>query len=83
MGTYLEKDDDEHNNHGGKQLGNIWRVLTVEGLLKCVHLVLLGQHEVEERNDAAFKFSALISPDRNWRETLPKDAFADVCGDEK
>ena len=82
-GTYLEVDDDEDNDNRGNQVADIGRVLTVEGLLKSKDLVGLGEEEVEESDDGAFKLDTVLGLDRDGRERLPQDGLADVGGDEE
>ena len=38
---------------------------------------------MEGSDDAALKFSSLVSSDGNWGEALPEDRLANVGGDEK
>lgn len=79
----LEVDDNEGHDNGSQQVGNVGRVLSPEGLLKGVKLVLLGEQEMEQSNDSAFKLSTLLSTDGHGGERFPKDNLADVSGDEK
>ena len=61
--TYLEVDDDQDDNDGGYQVGNVRRILPIEGLLDGVKLVLLGQEEVEKCDDGSFELSTLLCAD--------------------
>mmetsp|Transcript_97284 Transcript_97284/g.197633 ORF Transcript_97284/g.197633 Transcript_97284/m.197633 type:complete len:291 (-) Transcript_97284:677-1549(-) len=79
----LEVDHDEEDQHGGKEGGDVRRVLSVESLLECHDLVALGEEEVEERDDRALKLGALASVHGAGAECLPDDVLADVCGDEE
>lgn len=54
--------------------------MPVEGVLKSVDLVALGEKEMEESDNCTFELSALLSSDGNWGETSPENVFADVCG---
>ncbi len=81
--TYLEIDDNKDDNHSCNQIADVWRVLSVEGLLECIEWVLLGQEEVEQGDNGALKFSTLLCTDCNGREALPEDDLTDVGSDEK
>ena len=81
--SYLEVDDDKDDQAGGKELRNVWCILSVECLLQGVELVLLSNQEMEESNDGAFKFGSLLCSDCDWRERLPQDDFANVSGNEQ
>ena len=61
--TYLEVDDDQDDDDGGYQVGNVRRILPIEGLLDGVKLVLLGQEEVEKGDDGSFELSTLLRAD--------------------
>ena len=81
--TYLEVDDDEDDEHSCEQVGDIGRVLPVEGLLQGEELVRLRQQEVEKCDNGTLEFGTLLRTDRDGRERLPQDDFADVGGDEE
>ena len=81
--TYLEIDDNQDDNHSCNQIADVWRVLSVEGLLECIEWVLLGQEEVEQGDNGALKLSTLLCSDRNGREALPEDDLTDVGSDEE
>lgn len=51
--------------------------------MKSVELVALCEEEVEECDDCAFEFSALLGSDCDWGETLPEDVLANVSGYEQ
>ena len=61
--TYLEVNDDQDDNDGGYQVGNVRSVLPIEGLLDGVKLVLLGQEEVEKGDDGSLELSTLLRAD--------------------
>ena len=44
---------------------------------------MLGKQEVEKCDNCTLKLGSLLSPDSDWRETLPQDDLANVSGDEK
>merc|ERR1712051_807967 len=52
----LEVNDDQDDDDGGYQVGDVWRVLPIECLLDSVKLILLGQEEVEKCDDGSFEF---------------------------
>lgn len=81
--AYLEVNYDENNKNCREKVRNVWRVLSPHGLLKSWPLILLGKQEVEKCNNCTFKLGSLLSPDSDWRETLPQDDLANVSGDEK
>ena len=81
--TYLEVDDDEDNNDGGDEVADVGRVLAVKGLLQRVELVLLGEQEVEQRDDGTFELGTLLRADCDRRERFPQDDLANVGGDEE
>lgn len=51
----LEIDDDEENQHGGKEVGDIGEVLAVEGLTQSPHFVCPCYQQVEQGNDCSLK----------------------------
>ena len=79
----MEVDDDEENKDGGKEVHQVWQVLSVESFVQSSDLVLLCSQEMEESNDSAFEFSSSADVDGGGREGLPDDGFADVGGDEE
>ena len=81
--TYLEVDNDQNDDNCGDQVGDIWRVLTVESLLQRVDLVLLGAQEVEESDDGSFELSTLLCADSDGGEGFPEDNLADVGRNEE
>ena len=79
----LEIDDDEENEDGGHQVGDVRQVGAVEGFLERANLVRAREEQVEEGDDRAFKLGASARVHRRRRESLPDDAFALVRGDEE
>ena len=63
--TYLEVNDDQDDDDGGYQVGDVRRVLPIECLLDSVKLILLSQEEVEKRDDCSFEFSTLLCANCN------------------
>ena len=61
--TYLEKDDDTKHSDCGQQVGNVWKVGTVESLSECSDLVCASNQQVEESNDGSFELSTRRSGD--------------------
>jgi hypothetical protein len=83
MITYLEPNDNEHDDNGGGQVTEVGGVLTLEGLIDTVHRVRLGHDEMEGGDDGALELSALVRTDGHGRETLPHDCLANVGGNEE
>lgn len=54
----MEVDHDEEDEHSGNQVGDVWQVATVEGLLECPDLVLSRYHQVDQRNQRSLELSA-------------------------
>ena len=81
--TYLEPNDNEHDDNGGGQVAEVGCVLALERLIDAVHGVRLGHDEVEGSDDGALELSTLIRTDGHGREALPHDGLADVGGDEE
>ena len=79
----LKVDDDEENEDGGHQVGDVRQIGAVEGFLERANLVRTREEQVEEGDDRAFKLSASARVHRRRRESLPDDAFALVRGDEE
>ena len=81
--TYLEVDNDEDDQDGGKKVGDVWCISSVESLLDGKHLVWFGEEEVEESDDGTLELSPILGSDGDWGERFPKDDLTDVCGDEE
>ena len=79
----MEVDDNEEDDHGGKEVPEVGEVLAVEGLLKRTHLVVASDEHVEERNDSALELRAEARVDGGGAEGLPHDRLADVGGNEE
>lgn len=79
----LEVDDDEEDKSGSQQIGDVWQVLSVEGLLESADLVVSGDQEVDQGDESSLELGSSSSVDGGWAESLPDDAFADVGGDEQ
>ncbi len=79
----LEVYDEHKHEHGGQEVGHVGQVLAVESLLQSADLVLLGDEQMEERNDGSFKFSSTTSVDGGRAERFPDDGLAHIGGNEK
>lgn len=81
--TYLEPNDNKHDDDGGCQVSKVRSILSLECLIDAVHRVRLRHNEMESGNDSALKFSTLVSADSHRREALPHDGLANVGSDEE
>ena len=54
----LKVDHDSEDRDGGNQVGDVGKVVTVQGFLQCAELVVTGQKEVEECNDCSLELGA-------------------------
>ena len=79
----LEVDDDQEDDDGGHEVGDVGHVGAVEGLLEGAQLVAAGQQQVEEGDQGALKLGTTGRVDCVGAERLPDDALADVGGDEE
>jgi len=79
----LEVDHDEENQDSRQQVRDVRQVRAVEGFLQRANLVGAREHQVEKRDDCAFKLSAAARVDGGRGESLPDDGFALVRCDEE
>ena len=66
--TYLEVDNDHHDNCCCKEIAKIWSILSVKCLLKTIYFIWFSYQEVEGGNDGAFELGSLICSNCYWRE---------------
>lgn len=81
--TYLDVDDNKHDDHCRNQVAQVRRTLPLEGLHHAVNRVGLGEDEVEQGDDGTLELSSLVSADGDGREGLPHDGLADVGSNEE
>jgi len=78
----LEVDDNDENQKGSQKVGQVGKVLAVEGLTKSLHLVGTSDEKMEESDDGTLEFGSSTGVDGSGTEGLPNDGFANVGGDE-
>lgn len=79
----LEINDNDEDEDGGHEVGDVGEVLAIEGLLEGANLVVSGDQKVEQSNDSSFEFRSTSSVNSGRAESLPDDGFANVGGDEE
>ena len=79
----LEVDDDEEDDDGSKEVGDVGKTRAVEGIAESTDLVLTGNEAVEQGDDGTFEFLTTTVIDSGGREGSPHDRLADVGGDEQ
>ena len=79
----LEVDDNEEDEDGRGQVGQVGEVLAHQGLLDGADLVVAGDEKVEEGDDGALELGAAPGVECGRTESLPADILADVSGDEE
>ena len=81
--SHLKVDDNAKDENGGHQVGQVWQVLSVEGLTQSTNLIRSGSQEMKQRNDGTFELCTPTCVDGSWTEWLPDDSFTDVGGDKE
>lgn len=79
----MEVDDNQKDQHGREEIGQVRQVAAVECLLNRADLVVAGDQQVDQSNESAFKLGSTASVDGGGGEGLPDDALADVGRDEE
>ena len=80
----LQVDDEQEDDGGGQQVGDVGEAGAEEGLLQRPDLVGPGEEQVEPVDHRALELrAAAVGGDRVGREGLPDDRLADVGGDEE
>ena len=79
----LEVDDNDKDEDGGHQVGQVGQVLPVEGLADGADLVLAGNEQMEKSNDGSLELGSTSGVDSRGTEGLPDNVLADVGGDEQ
>ena len=79
----LEVNDNEEDEHRGKEVTEIGQVLSVEGLVEGSYFVLSGQEEMDEGNESSLEFSATACVDCRGTECFPNDRLANVRSNEE
>lgn len=80
---YLEINDDEKDQQGGKEIGQIRGTDSREGRVKGPDFVGLGEKQVEQRDDSPLEFDSGVGFDGDRGKGPPDDVLADVCRDEE
>mmetsp|Transcript_1225 Transcript_1225/g.1865 ORF Transcript_1225/g.1865 Transcript_1225/m.1865 type:complete len:403 (+) Transcript_1225:421-1629(+) len=79
----LEVDNDNEDENGGEEVGQVGEVLTVKGLLESTELITAGDHEMEEGNDGSLELGSASGVESSGGEGLPDDSFTNVGSDEE
>ena len=79
----LKVNDNGKDEHGRQQIGQIGKVLSVEGLLERAHFIVARGQQVKERNDGALEFRTTTSVDCRRTKRLPHDCLANVRGNKQ
>mmetsp|Transcript_14521 Transcript_14521/g.24067 ORF Transcript_14521/g.24067 Transcript_14521/m.24067 type:complete len:368 (+) Transcript_14521:211-1314(+) len=79
----LEVDNDDKDQDGSHEVGQVRKILTVESLTKSTDLVVTGDEKMEQGDDGTFELSTTTSVDGSRTEGLPDDVLTNVGGDEK
>jgi hypothetical protein len=79
----LEVDDDDEDEYGSQEIGQVGKVLTIESLLERTKLITSGDHQVEECNNSSFEFSSTSSVEGGGTECLPDDGLTNIGCDEE
>mmetsp|Transcript_18997 Transcript_18997/g.41280 ORF Transcript_18997/g.41280 Transcript_18997/m.41280 type:complete len:357 (-) Transcript_18997:258-1328(-) len=78
----LEVDDNNKDQDGSQKIGQVGKILTVEGLTKGLHLIGTSDEKMEKSDDSTFEFGTSTGVDSGGTECLPNNGFANVGSDE-
>jgi hypothetical protein len=79
----LEVDDNDKDQDGSHEVGQVRKILTVESLTESAELVVTGDEKMEQGDDGTLEFSTTTSVDGSWAERLPNNVFTNVGGDKE
>lgn len=79
----LEVDHSEGHDEGGKEVGHVRCVLSVERIVERPSFVLSSQHEMEKRDEGAFELSASVKLDGDGGKCFPNDVLSNVSSNEQ
>ena len=79
----LEVDNHEEDDDGSNDAHHVRETLAPESLTEGTALVVVGEQEVEKRDDSALELGSTAGVYGGGRERLPNDGLADVCGNEQ
>nr|GMD08326.1 hypothetical protein BC936DRAFT_146374 [Ipomoea batatas] len=74
----LEIDNNEEDQHCGKQIGNVGKILPVESLSKSSYFVCSSYQKMEQSNNSTFKFSSTASINGCGTECFPDNIFTET-----
>ena len=66
-GSHLEVDDDEEDEDGGEQVGDVRQVGPVERLLQCADFVGARDEQVEQRDHSALDVAAQVELNASFK----------------
>ena len=79
----LKVDDGREDDERGKEVHDVWKILSVESFIESTLLVRPCQEKVEKCDNSTLELRSSASVDGRWGESLPDDRFAYVGSNEE
>ena len=79
----LKVNDNDKDKDSGEKVGQVGKILTVEGLFESANLVVAGDEQVEKSNNGSLEFSATARVDGCGTKCLPDNVFTNVGSDKE
>ena len=74
----LKVNDNDKDEDGGEEIGQVGKILSVESFLESADLVVAGNEQVEESNNGSLKLGTTARVDGGGAKGLPDNVFANV-----
>ena len=79
----LEVDDHDENEEGGKEIGQVGKILSEHRLLDGADLIIPSNEEMEQCHDSSLELGPPTSIDGGRTEGLPNNILADISRNEQ